>query len=135
MAKLELGSKQTLAHQDSSGNWVLNEPPPDPLAEMQKCQYYYERGNAHVSGLGIAAEKYSDYTSRYEIMPKRIAPTVTISNLKNNTVAISNPCIVHMIRNSNGKYYIGLRETNREHVFTADTAFMINFDYEASADL
>ena len=35
--KLELGSQQTLAHQDASGNWVLNDPPPDKNMELLKC--------------------------------------------------------------------------------------------------
>lgn len=39
-AKLELGSVQTLAHQDASGNWVLNDPPPDKATELAKCQRY-----------------------------------------------------------------------------------------------
>ena len=39
--KLELGTKQTLAHQDSSGNWVLNDPPPNYQQELLKCQRYY----------------------------------------------------------------------------------------------
>lgn len=39
-AKLELGDKQTLAHQDSSGNWVLNDPPPNKALELAKCQRY-----------------------------------------------------------------------------------------------
>ena len=37
--KLELGSQQTLAHQDEDGNWVLNEIP-DYGAELAKCQRY-----------------------------------------------------------------------------------------------
>lgn len=38
-SKLELGSQQTLAHQDESGNWVLNEIP--NYADMlERCQYY-----------------------------------------------------------------------------------------------
>lgn len=37
-AKLELGTVQTLAHQDSSGNWVLNDPPPDKGMELLKCK-------------------------------------------------------------------------------------------------
>ncbi len=36
--KLEMGSVQTLAHKDSSGKWVLNDPPPDKAAELAKCQ-------------------------------------------------------------------------------------------------
>lgn len=39
-AKLELGSAQTLAHQDASGSWVLNDPPPSPAVELSKCQRY-----------------------------------------------------------------------------------------------
>lgn len=35
--KLELGSVQTLAHQDADGNWVLNDPPPDKHLELLKC--------------------------------------------------------------------------------------------------
>lgn len=38
--KLELGSQQTLAHQDSDGNWVLNDPPPNKALELAKCQRY-----------------------------------------------------------------------------------------------
>jgi len=39
--KLELGSVQTLAHQDASGNWMLNEIP-EYGEELQKCQRYYQ---------------------------------------------------------------------------------------------
>lgn len=39
-AKLELGPIQTLAHQDASGNWVLNDPPPNKASELAKCQRY-----------------------------------------------------------------------------------------------
>jgi len=40
-AKLELGTQQTLAHQDANGNWVLNEIP-DYGLELLKCQRYYQ---------------------------------------------------------------------------------------------
>lgn len=40
-AKLELGSAQTLAHQDEEGNWVLNEIP-NYAEELMKCQRYYQ---------------------------------------------------------------------------------------------
>ena len=40
-AKLELGPVQTLAHQDASGNWVLNDPPPNKALELLKCQRYF----------------------------------------------------------------------------------------------
>lgn len=39
-AKLELGDRQTLAHQDADGNWVLNDAPPNYQQELAKCQWY-----------------------------------------------------------------------------------------------
>ena len=39
--KLELGARQTLAHQDVDGSWVLNDPPPDKALELAKCQRYW----------------------------------------------------------------------------------------------
>lgn len=38
-AKLELGSKQTLAHKEGDV-WVLNDPPPNKALELAKCQRY-----------------------------------------------------------------------------------------------
>lgn len=38
--KLELGTQQTLAHQDADGNWVLNEIP-DYGEQLARCQRYY----------------------------------------------------------------------------------------------
>ena len=40
-AKLELGSQQTLAHQDANGNWVLNEIP-DYGEQLARCQRYFQ---------------------------------------------------------------------------------------------
>lgn len=54
-AKLELGSVQTLAHQDASGNWILNDPPPNPALELAKCQRYQMVYNCPESGYGHIA--------------------------------------------------------------------------------
>ena len=43
-AKLELGSTQTLAHQDADGNWVLNEIP-DYGEQLRKCQRYFYKAH------------------------------------------------------------------------------------------
>lgn len=40
-AKLELGSQQTLAHQDADRNWVLNEIP-DYGEQLARCQRYFQ---------------------------------------------------------------------------------------------
>ena len=42
--KLELGSQQTLAHQDANGNWVLNEIP-DYGEQLRRCQRYFVNFN------------------------------------------------------------------------------------------
>ena len=39
-AKLEVGEKQTLAHQDASGNWIINDPLQDLRLETLKCYRY-----------------------------------------------------------------------------------------------
>ena len=39
--KLELGSQQTLAHQDADGNWVLNEIP-NYGEQLRRCQRYFQ---------------------------------------------------------------------------------------------
>lgn len=43
-AKLEVGDKQTLAHQDENGNWVLNEIPVF-AAEYAKCVQFDKNGD------------------------------------------------------------------------------------------
>lgn len=42
--KLELGSQQTLAHKDASGNWILNEIP-DNGEQLRRCQRYLFSAN------------------------------------------------------------------------------------------
>ena len=57
--KLELGSQQTLAHQDEDGNWVLNEIP-DYGEELAKCQRYLIPMDAN-SCWGLAESNTSAY--------------------------------------------------------------------------
>lgn len=69
--KLELGSQQTLAHQDENGNWVLNEIP-DYGEQLARCQRYFApelRGICVPSGIG-------DYCAAYAKLPvtMRTAP-------------------------------------------------------------
>lgn len=80
--KVELGSVQTLAHQDTDGNWVLNDPPPNKALELAKCQRYYERDNDIFV--------YSASTSAFEYYipwkaSKRIDPVLSVIS-KNGVV-------------------------------------------------
>ena len=73
--KLELGSVQTLAHQDANGSWVLNEIP-DYGEQLRRCQRYYIEGDA------IAV--YSNGGAWAVTCPisMRAAPSVKYSNVQ-----------------------------------------------------
>lgn len=80
---LELGPQQTLAHQDSSGAWVLNELP-DYGEQLIKCMRYLQVLAApyDTSGNGVAIG-YANNTVDLWVpiplaVPMRISPTPTI---------------------------------------------------------
>lgn len=53
--KLEVGSVQTLAWQDTDGSWRMNDAPPSRSSELAKCQrYFYRMGRSAASGSGNA---------------------------------------------------------------------------------
>lgn len=87
-AKLELGSRQTLAHKDASGNWVLNDPPPNFQQELAKCQRYYIdcRANYFVTNIDL----YGGYLLSNITFPvkMRSTPTVTIFSPETRTVNV-----------------------------------------------
>lgn len=81
--KLELGTEQTLAHQNSSGAWVLNEMP-DYGEELTKCMRYLQIISTpyDTSGNGVAIG-YANNTGDLWVpiplaVPMRISPTPTI---------------------------------------------------------
>lgn len=81
--KLELGSTQTLAHQDTDGNWVLNEIP-DYGEELQKCRRYYRQsfeGSDPTGKYGwcvfTAGSNNGGVAVSWED-PMRASPTVTV---------------------------------------------------------
>lgn len=81
--KLELGSQQTLAHQNSSGAWELNEIP-DYGEELTKCMRYLQIISTpyDTSGNGVAIG-YANNTADLWVpiplaVPMRISPTPTI---------------------------------------------------------
>ena len=81
--KLELGSQQTLAHQNSSGAWELNESP-DYGEELTRCMRYLQIISTpyDTSGNGVAIG-YANNTVDLWVpiplaVPMRISPTPTI---------------------------------------------------------
>lgn len=65
-AKLELGSQQTVAHQDADGNWVLNEIP-DYGEQLRRCQrYYYQVSYVQYQTINMA---YEDTAYAFILLP------------------------------------------------------------------
>lgn len=72
--KLELGDRQTLAHQDASGNWLLNEIP-DYGEQSRRCQRYYRQFNAYTKLIA----QYIDGNRVVFVLPDsmRVAPVMS----------------------------------------------------------
>ena len=90
--KLELGTQQTLAHQDAGGNWVLNEVP-DYGEQLRRCQRYFARlsGDSVWSVVGIA-ECYGTNIAALVFwlpVPMRTIPSIVAPGLTVNGVAVS----------------------------------------------
>ena len=88
-AKLELGSQQTLAHQDADGNWVLNEIP-DYGEQLRRCQRYQLVINREIIVVGRTSA--SADTTCFAFIPTpvtmRVAPA--ISRISGNYIATVN---------------------------------------------
>lgn len=119
-SKLELGPRQTLAHKDADGNWVLNDPPPDKATELAKCRRYYLGGylqavnlNSNMCFLPTPVSMRSvpviqgSYNVR-KVSDKSVVPnaTVVVTNRKiENGIAlslsgISEPCYLDFLEGS-----------------------------------
>lgn len=91
--KLELGTEQTLAHQDANGNWVLNEIP-DYGEQLRRCRRYFYRRHldGQYLGFGYGMAFTSSRLRMYIPLPvtMRTGPSVTAwSAGENDMEAIS----------------------------------------------
>ncbi len=117
-AKLELGTRQTLARKAVDGTWVLIDPPPNKAEELAKCQRYFYRKKG--------TDSYSNYGNGYinsangafifiNVPEMRVAPTVAASgNFRLSTpgTAISVTSISSGGASTNGFYRISASAAN-----------------------
>lgn len=97
--KLELGSQQTLAHQDADGNWVLNDPPPNKALELTKCQRYFIRVgplSGSTAAVGLYATAYAD-DKIYPKIPVPVAMRANPTPSFDGTVSVVKGNIRYMI--------------------------------------
>lgn len=96
--KLEVGTEQTLARQDASGGWVLNDPPPNPALELIKCMRYQQVLNsskvnyAHF-GMGLAISETEIRIVHQMQIPLRTDPTLTAAGKFKVRPNMANPPI------------------------------------------
>jgi hypothetical protein len=76
-AKLELGSQQTLAHQDDNGNWVLNEIP-NYGEQLIRCKRFYRVCNGGLVGVCLGGFSYFYLP---QDVPMRTAPSISVITL------------------------------------------------------
>lgn len=94
-AKLELGDTQTLAHQDSTGKWVLNEIP-DYGEQLRRCQRYYQKFDENVtlfygnSGSSVGAGVRLFLPTAVQMRTKPVTSPFAIKVLPEGTVAGTN---------------------------------------------
>jgi len=98
--KLEIGSTQTLAHKDASGNWVLNEIP-DYGSELLKCQRYFV--SAQYSRLPTFISNYDNNCTLWVNIPLSVPMRATPSaSVTNNPIWISHPAQMYDAASSQG---------------------------------
>lgn len=79
VAKLELGTHQTLAHKEGD-TWVLNDPPPNKALELAKCQRYQFVLSSWIRiNSSRVSKDFLDFFVPLPVSP-RIAPAITFTN-------------------------------------------------------
>ena len=128
--KLELGSTQTLAHQEN-GVWVLNEIP-NFAEELAKCQYYYQRKESPGSGYNVAmAVSASTENTVYSVIPLARAmryvasPTVNVSGFvaghSGGAGAVSSPTYTFRLNKSGTELTMNIVSAS----FATKTTYML----------
>ena len=107
--KLELGSTQTLAHQEN-GNWVLNDPPPNKQQELAKCQRYQIIGNM----VGPYVRYLNDYIGVFVPTPVTLRATPSLIGtwtiMDKTSAEIADFAVSTVMVRKNG-VYISLKKT------------------------
>ena len=115
--KLELGDHQTLAHQDASGSWVLNDPPPDKTLELLKCMRYQQVFNWSPENFGMGYGYTTSTTTANAFLPgmpgMRAAPAISNTDGSNWDCTVNGKSvkITSVSIWFSGKYGIGIRVT------------------------
>ena len=131
-AKLELGSQQTLAHQDANGNWVLNEIP-DFGEQMARCQRFRFQTDTYWGAAMLALNTFALWGSIQFPVTMRGTPSIEKVSARNMHTGVETDISAYVVdvqRNENGITYLSCYGND---VFTANNWYQIKFS--ANADL
>lgn len=146
-AKLELGSQQTLAHQDADGNWVLNEIP-DYGEQLRRCQrYFYRLKSQNGNNYGVLALGYLQSNAQGHFLVNfpntmRTVPTYSMSGalqIYSKSTGYAVTSLSHQSFNGNALLLVGNCAAN-ENFAVGNTAHLsamndANAYIDFSADL
>jgi hypothetical protein len=141
--KLELGSVQTLAHQDANGAWVLNEIP-DYGEQLRRCQRYYYRkvSTGEYSQLFPVASNYTGDTIAFclpaplmRVNPSIQAKGILFFKTQNGNVSIDVTDKELSVRGNNIGNVIVTLQNNVLGANAYGTCLADSFEYSLSADL
>lgn len=133
-AKLELGSTQTLAHQEN-GKWVLNEIP-DYETELAKCQRYYKRvAPGEMFPAVFYSTNYIDFMIPIGV-PMRINPTlIGVWNISTSVVVGKTDYTLSVVSQNPSSLSYRVRATKENHGLTSGAFIEAKSDTALSADL
>ena len=131
--KVELGPTQTLAHQDVTGKWVLNEVP-EYGGQLRRCQRYFYRVNSHAYGW-----TYNNNTVNCLIplpVTLRTSPVITLNESGTiNTVKGDASMTSYEVKNAKPNGLIIDLHNSANALTTGTPVVWHNFDIDISADL
>ena len=130
-AKLELGSQQTLAHQEN-GAWVLNEIP-DYGEQLRRCQRYFQNGYFYtvIGQLTYAGTAYI-IPLRFSQDMRTTTPAITVKEI--SAYGWANVPITDARVEWNTKYgaFVCITDLSNKDNFIGKACYV---SYFASADL
>ena len=124
-AKLELGTTQTLAHQEN-GNWVLNEIP-DYGEQLARCQRFRFQQDTYWGAAMLALNTFALWGSVQFPVTMRTIPAIEkvyVRNMHTGAETDISAYVVDVQRNENGITYLSCYGND---VFTANNWYQIKF--------
>lgn len=85
-AKLELGTQQTLAHQDANGNWVLNEIPDYNEQLLRCCMSTADSGDTYANNTISSGNKIITTSSNFRVLST--LPNISVVDSDSNAQGV-----------------------------------------------